>query len=357
MSPGCNRAPPTAAVMDAVILPVLLQQVLVPPCCYCRQTSLTLQNVAITNCSSAAIVLVGPGASLHATNVTFRGHASSSSTSTSTTTTGAYGLVIAAQDADITLQRVTITDNTATRPAAAQTAASWGYSQQFYPACRDSSRTGGVSISPPQSSSTDVFSVQPPVCGSPILNSSLIYLQDSNLTAWETSIAGNIADAIISATGSSQQSLQLLEGTQVHSNSAAWLLVADSWPADAVGRSNMMAPQPSRNTWLLDMQPPYTTGAVMNGIRDRIMNKPANAARPLPEAFVGAAPKGQVGRVAWVACMCAVWVFASGASCCSGPCPCVAQQLFLELVAHLGTVAAWESASNSCNSEVAVWIP
>jgi hypothetical protein len=250
-----------------------------------RQTSLILQNVLVTNCSSAAVVLLGPGASLQATDVTFESNSNAA---------GVQGLVIAAQQAAVTLRRVVISGN-----AAARTAPVRNHSKLTYPACKDSSQTGGVTTQPPtDSSSSDAFALALPACGSPMLRSSLLHLQDSSLNAEGTTIRGNTADALITATGSFEQSLQLLAGTQIVSNNVTWLVTADSWPADAVGRANIMAPQPSENTQLLNMQPPFTTRTAMGDIRKMIAKDAtagaAAAGAERVQAFVGLAPKGQV---------------------------------------------------------------
>jgi hypothetical protein len=235
------------------------------------------------------VVLLGPGASLEATDVTFSGNSN---------TEGVQGLIIAAQQALVTLRRVTISGNTAGRAMSVQV-----HSQLMYPACNDASQTGGVTIQAPSissGSSGNVYGFQPPACGSPVLRSSLLFLQDSSLITEATTISSNTADALIVATGSSQQSLQLLARTQIVSNNVTWLITADSWPADAVGRVNMMAPQPSENTQLFNMQPPFTTRSAMGGVREMVAGSASTAAAVAAgaarvQAFVGAAPKGQVG--------------------------------------------------------------
>jgi hypothetical protein len=126
------------------------------------------------------------------------------------------------------------------------------------------------------------------------------------LKAEATTISGNTADALITATGSSKHSLQLLAGTDIVGNNVTWLVTADSWPADAVGRANIMAPQPSENTRMLNMQPPFTTRTAMGGIRQMIAKDAAagDAAAGVErvQAFVGLAPKGQV-RATGVCCV------------------------------------------------------
>jgi hypothetical protein len=255
-----------------------------------RQTSLVLQNVVITGCSSAAVVLLGPEASLQAKDVIFKNNSNAGAT---------HGLIIAAQQASVTLQRVTISGNSAERTAPAQ-----GHQLLTHPACKDSSQTGGVrieavTIGSSSSSSGGSISVQPPACGSPVLSSSLILLQDSSLTAETTSIHNNTADALLAVTGSSQQSLQLLAATMVDNNTVTWLVTADSWPADAVGRANIMAQQPSEITQLSNMQPPFTTRSAMGGIREMVAGSATAAAAVSAglqrmQTFVGAAPQGQV---------------------------------------------------------------
>ncbi|WIA36113.1 hypothetical protein OEZ86_007463 [Tetradesmus obliquus] len=89
-----------------------------------------------------------------------------------------------------------------------------------------------------------------------------------------------------------------LEGTKLVSNNVTWLVTADSWPADAVGRTNMMAPQPSENTKTFNMQPPFTARTAMGGIREMIASSASAVAAVAAgmervQAFVGAAPKGQ----------------------------------------------------------------
>lgn len=201
------------------------------PAAVYRQGSLLLQNVVLKDCKHQAIVLVGPGASLTAHGVTFTGHGSSSNTQ--------QGIVIAAQQAKVTLQDVVISESSGALPH--------GMPLQG-PACNS------TNLKQPKSSSGAV-------CGAPVPTSSLINLQDSTFSAVNSSIVGNTAGALISTSGSAQHSMQLLQGTQLQDNTAAWLVVADSFAADAVGRENLLAPHPSEQNakQKLRFKPVYTT--------------------------------------------------------------------------------------------------
>jgi hypothetical protein len=180
-----------------------------------RQGSLVLQNVILDGCQHQAIVLVGPGASLTARGVTFSGHGSSSNTQ--------QGIVSSAQQASVTLDNVVITESYGNLPH------------------------GMPSYSLPCNSThvKQPISSNGAVCGAPILSSSLISLKDSTFRAINSSITGNTAGAMISTSGSAQHSMQLLQDTQLQGNTAAWLVVADSSAADALGRETLLAPHPS----------------------------------------------------------------------------------------------------------------
>eukprot|EP00775_Hariotina_reticulata_P008326 gene8326-8511_t len=77
--------------------------------------------------------------------------------------------------------------------------------------------------------------------GAPALRSSLIHLTDSSLTVSASSISNNTAAALITAAGGSPNSIQLLQGTSISHNRAAWLVVMDAEAADAVGRQLLRA--------------------------------------------------------------------------------------------------------------------
>jgi hypothetical protein len=260
----------------------------------CRSTVLELRRVTITNCSSQAIVLTGPGASLKAVDVIFE----------SNTAQNTLGIVISAGQADVVLDRVTIKANKgAIRPPTAAAA------HEYNPGCIDSSSTGSALPFPNASSHNSHNRLWPAACGAPALLSSLLDIQSSNLSVKNSVITENDADCVISAVGAAPQRLQLLQGTRARGNRVNWLLVADSWAADPTGRQNLMAPQPSPSQQQpLDMKPPYTTHDVMGGLKDLFgVGSSSNSSskssagvaalqsRPLLlERFVGAAPAGQV---------------------------------------------------------------
>lgn len=256
---------------------------LLPPAC--RQGHLTLQNVLLPGCTHQAVVLTGPSASLTARNVMFSGHGSSSSSNHSSSgsqdsdsnSSRLQGIVISAQQATITLDRVVITGNKGRLPRG---------EPSYHPPCN------GSSILAPASTNGLV-------CGSPVLASSLIHLQDSTLTARDTTIAGNTASAVISTSGSAQHSLQLLSGTRLQDNTAAWLIVADSFGSDPVGRENLLAPHPSQKTakQKLRFRPVYTTYDFMwhlKSMDDWRKVLAQQVAQPKVLQYVGRAPAGQV---------------------------------------------------------------
>jgi hypothetical protein len=252
--------------------------------------SLELQHVVVTGCQQQAITLQGPGTVFTASSVVFEGNGvpagngSESAAAAAAAAAGAAGpqlsLVLAAVDARVELTSVTIRRNSGRRHTRAASDSSWR--PFLHPACRDSSVLGGVASSDTSSSSggdgQHAQHAAQQACGSPLLASSLIDLQSSTLVMRGSRLEGNAADALITARGSSQQALQLLAGTQLHGNSARWLVVADSWAADPVGRRNMMAPQPSEAMPGLDMQPPFTSFDLMGGLRRPDMPAAAAAA-------------------------------------------------------------------------------
>lgn len=217
-------------------------------------------------------MLVGPDASLTARGVTFSGHGSSSNT--------LQGIVISAQQAAVTLENVVITRSSGALPH------------------------GMPSYSPPCNNThlKQPLSRAGAVCGAPILPSSLIYLRESTLKAVNSSIVASTAGALISTTGSAQHSMQLLQDTLLQDNTAAWLVVADSFAADAVGRENLLAPHPSEENakQKLRFKPVYTTYDFLwhlKNMKDWRRELPANLARPKVQSYVGVAPKGQVRRL------------------------------------------------------------
>jgi len=239
-----------------------------------------LQNLVLQGCSHQAVVLVGPGAALTAHNVTFTGHGSSDSR--------VQGIVISAQQAICKLEHVIITGNQGALPLGRPA---------YHPACNSSS------IEDPSSSSSSSSSSKGAVCGAPVLSSSLIHLQDSTLITSSTSIASNAAAAVISAQGSSQHSLQLLPGTQLRNNTAAWLIVADSFAADRMGRENLLAPHPSDQNAneKRSYRSRYTAHRLMwhlkslNDTWRDVLSR--EVAQPTAQQFVGLAPGGQVRRL------------------------------------------------------------
>eukprot|EP00775_Hariotina_reticulata_P009566 gene9566-9729_t len=185
-----------------------------------QSTALELRNVIIKNCSSQAIVLVGPGASLTAVDVIFEGN----------TARDTLGVVISAGQADVVLEEVTIKSNRGASRAV--TAAS---SKEYNPPCIDSSSTGTALPFPNAGSYNSYNRLWPAACGAPALLSSLLDIQSSNLTIINSVITENDADCVISAVGAAPQRLQLLQGTRTRGNNVNWLMVADSWPADSTG--------------------------------------------------------------------------------------------------------------------------
>lgn len=233
----------------------------------------------ISGCSKQAIVLKGPGAVLRAKSVTFRDHGpADTSEAAAGTTLPSLGLIIAATDAVVELTNVTIAQNNGMRLSRNSRIPSWR--PYLHLPCRDDTVSGGVSSSS-SNTSGDVTTKQQ-ACGSPLLGSSLIDLEESTLVLRGTKLQDNTADALITARGSSAHALQLLPGTVLAENRARWLLVADSWAHDPVGRRNMKAPQPSEGVTGLDMEPPYTSYALMGQLRSQMyaeVNDTGNGAR------------------------------------------------------------------------------
>jgi hypothetical protein len=235
----------------------------------CRSTTLELQHVIISGCSKQAIMLKGPGAVLKASSVTFWGNGP---VDPATAQAQPLGLVLSATEAVVEFTDVTLTGNNGVRFSRGAAVPLWR--PFLHPACKDASVSGGVKgwVASSNSTSTDEDSVflqhagQQP-CGSPLLASSLIDLEQSTLVLRGCRLQHNAADALITARGSSRHSLQLLPGTRLESNQARWLIVADSWTHDPIGRKNMKAPQPSEAVKGLDMEPPYTSYGLMGKIR------------------------------------------------------------------------------------------
>lgn len=238
--------------------------------------------MVITGCSKQAIVLKGPGAVLKANSVTFRSNGPTEAATASAARSQPLGQVIAADEATVELTNVTFTGNNGVRFA--RTAAVPLWRPFLHPACKDDSVTGGItgwgdddSATPDREFSTDPRLAKQQACGSPLLVSSLIDLEQSTLVLRGCKLQDNHADALITARGSSAQSLQLLAGTVFEGNRGRWLIVADSWTHDPVGRKNLMAPQPSEAVKGLDMEPPYTSYALMGNLRSPTSRGDGNA--------------------------------------------------------------------------------
>lgn len=263
----------------------------------------------ISGCSKHAIILEGPGAVLKASGVTFRDHGSAEAAAVPASGQPTLGLVISATDARVELTNVTITGNSGARLLRNPTVPAWR--PYLHPACRDSSESGGVGdLSNSSDGDTHLAHARQQACGSPLLGSSLMDLEQSTLVLKGGLVNDNLADALISARGSSQHSLQLLPGTKLQANRARWLVVADSWTHDPMGRKHMKAPQPSEAEKGVSMVPPYTSYALMGQLRASLamdqrrkllqqdeQQEQQEQRQPLltPDAVVGKAPEGQVG--------------------------------------------------------------
>lgn len=229
--------------------------------------------MVLTGCSKQAIVLKGPGAVLKAKSVVFRDNGPGPE---NTPRAQPLGLVIAATNAVVELTDVSFTGNNAVRfSRSANVPLARPY---LHPPCKDDSVTGGVTGwgADSDGSDTDEDAVLQKVtgqqaCGSPLLASSLVDLEQSTAVLRSCRLQDNTADALLTARGDASDSLQLLAGTRLESNTARWLVVADSWMHDRVGRQNMKAPQPSEAVKELDMDPPYTSYALMGSIRSPTM--------------------------------------------------------------------------------------
>jgi hypothetical protein len=257
---------------------------------------LELQHVVLSGCRQQGIVLRGPRAALTATSVVFERHASASKYRP-----GArlglpkLGLVLAATQARVELANVTIRRNSGeryVRGPGVRGAASWR--PYAHPPCQDASVAGGMAPGPvPEGvleAAEHAAHARQQACGSPLLASSLIDLDSSSLVVRGGALHDNAADALISARGAAPDALQLVAGTRVRNNTVRWLLVADSWVHDPVGRANMKAPQPSEVMPGVHMQAPYTNFELMGHLRG-----PPPSAAAAGEAAAAAAADGGGG--------------------------------------------------------------
>lgn len=252
-------------------------------CAYAhRGTTLELQHVIISGCSKQAIVLKGPGAVLKAANVTFRDLKQRQDAAADMQP--ALGLIISAVDARVELTDVLITENDGAHFIRSPNVPTWR--PFLHPACKDASVSGGVTTWGANSSSArNENDSNSPACGSPMLGSSLIDLEQSTLVLRGGKLQDNMADALLTARGSSANSVQLLAGTQLSRNRARWLVVADSWVHDPLGRKHMKAPQPSDTVKGVDMEPPYTSYSLMGQLREESLQD--ELADPLADPDAG----------------------------------------------------------------------
>ena len=142
---------------------------------------------------------------------------------------GSQGFVISAHgNASVTLENTTFTNNHGTLAA-----------QQTPLICSNITQSSSTSI-PPQAAHEEELHA----CFAPELPSSVIYLQQSSLAVGGTSsFSNNSAGGMIVGKGGRGNAISLGKGTVLRSNSAGWLLVADSWQYDAQGQMIISAPQ------------------------------------------------------------------------------------------------------------------
>lgn len=267
---------------------------------FSRQATLTLHNVELFGCSQQAILLEGPSAKLVVTDSTLHSHTSSSSSATGGSNAQQHGVVLTAtQQASVEFTRVTLRDNTGPlQPGSAN------FAPRFTPECNVTSNVDDAGLL--------LIKGDGPPCGAPVLQSSLISLQQSTLTLSASSILNNTADAIIAAAGAGPQAaVKLLQGSVLRDNAATWLLVADSFAHDKVGRQILLAPHPEPpNALRAATTPPprfhiaYTTDAFIGRVRGNIADAngtvvsltSSKAGVAQVEKLVGVAPKGQVRK-------------------------------------------------------------
>lgn len=227
---------------------------------------LTLVNVHLVGCSQQAIVLDGPAAKLIASDCTFSSHGGGN--------TQTHGIVISAREATVQLSNMLIIGNQGHQ----QQTKDWA--PTFHPACNQSS--SGVSGAAKPGA---------PACASPILRSSLLHLQESSLSLSSVRISNNTADAVIVAEGSGAHSVQAAHDCRLERNNATWLLVADSFGYDTIGRKNLAESSVSIPGG------PFSTYDFVGSVRGLTLAQLKGVAQLLDvERFVGKAPHAQVRR-------------------------------------------------------------
>ena len=141
---------------------------------------------------------------------------------------GNQGFVISAHgNASVTLENTIFTSNHGTLVA-----------QQTPLICSNTTQSSSSSILPQAAHVEELHA-----CFAPELPSSVIYLQQSSLAVGgNSSFSNNSAGGMIVAKGGRGNAISLGRGTVLRSNSAGWLLVADSWQYDAQGQRIISAP-------------------------------------------------------------------------------------------------------------------
>lgn len=169
--------------------------------------TLVLQHVALVGCAAPVIVLE-EHATLQLLDVVLSGHQAGNETLASQ-----LGFIIHAGDqASVHMERVSVVDNHADNVQPVHT-----------PFGADSPPVG---FGP----------------GAPSLSSSLIHLANASMHAIGCTLASNTGvSALISASAGAPQVLRL-QGCNVTDNKVAWLLVADSWYTDILGRQLITHP-------------------------------------------------------------------------------------------------------------------
>lgn len=238
-------------------------------------------NVRLVGCSHQAVLLEGPAAKLVARDSTFSNHGSSS--------TEAQGVVISARRAAVHLTGVVITDNRGLQQQPLL-AADRGPGALHHSACNLGM---GAPVGDPAAAATTGASCRKL---DSTLQSSVIHLQQSNMTLDRTRISNNTAGAAIVAEGSAAHAVLITQGSHLDGNNVTWLVVADALGYDKVGRANLMAQQ-APSTKSSSFRAAFSMYDFVGRARTLKKNQLKTAAQLLDvERFVGRAPADQVSR-------------------------------------------------------------
>ena len=216
---------------------------------------------------------------------------------------GSQGFAISASgNASAQLQNVTFFNNHGSHEQ-----------QQNLMSSRSCSNTTSSSNSSTSSSSSPLLGEDLPACFAPELPSSMVHLQQSSLEVTGRSrFYQNSAGALVVAAGGAGITVSFGRGVGFSNNTAGWLLVADSWQYDEMGRKIITSPQMQlygpkgvggstqgvqEQEGLLGEVKPYSTLEVNRGLPTTVNDSALFSKEPLRagesvRSYLGVAPKG-----------------------------------------------------------------